>query len=185
MPTINKIPVAWTGTPIQGGAVTTFYTDHSLAAAPNMAAVKAFFTALKGSFPIGITWTFPTTGMQLDIASGNPVGTWSTGAQTPETSTTSTTFAKHAGAVVNWKTGAFTGGREIRGKTFLVPLQNAAYDANGVIAGATQSALQAAATTLFGALTGMCVWSRTYGAIAAVTSATVPTKIAVLTSRRD
>jgi hypothetical protein len=106
--------------------------------------------------------------------------------------TGSGSYAGGAGAVVDWLTGAFHAGRKVRGRTFLVPLTQAAFQSDGTLASAFQTAIQTAATTFAGTSPTPVVFSKkliggvgTSTLVAVVTSATVPDRTAILRSRRD
>jgi hypothetical protein len=100
-------------------------------------------------------------------------------------------YAGGAGAVVNWLTGAFHLGRKVRGRTFLVPLTQAAFQADGTLSTAFQSAAQTAATTFATSNPTPAVFSKKpFGSgfattIAVITGATIPDRTAILRSRRD
>lgn len=163
--------------------VTTFHFSSTVGI-PG-AAVKAFFTALQAAIPSSVTLKFPSTGMNIDEATGQPVGTWSATAPTDLVGTGSGNYSRAVGALANWKTGTFTGGRELRGKTFMVPLTAAAFDANGDVSASTASNLASAGATLIAAGSPPLIYSRKAGLSAAATSCTVPRKTVVLRSRRD
>lgn len=101
-------------------------------------------------------------------------------------------YAGGAGAVINWVTGAFHLGRKVRGRTFLVPLTQAAFQADGTLSSVFQSAIQGTATIYAGTSPSPVIFSqKTNGAggvsslIAGVNGATVPDRTAILRSRRD
>lgn len=88
-------------------------------------------------------------------------------------------------ALIQWRTGQYVGGREIRGKTFVPGLTEDA-STGGLIAGNVVSGIQAAANELISDGNGaLRVYSPTRGTSAPVTSATVTNRFAVLRSRRD
>lgn len=100
-------------------------------------------------------------------------------------------FTGPSGAVVTWRTNDLRNGRRIRGRTFLVPLSNGAYDEDGTLRPGAITNIRAFADTMIGgALSGdLGVWSRPVGGsggvFASVVNATVPDLAAVLRSRRD
>lgn len=182
MAVLNQIRVVWNGTS-GGGGVSTFYgsgTAQSL-----MTPIHAFFDGMKGRTPTDVTWTFPSAGTTIDDATGQAVGAWTTGAAAPITGTGTGTYILPAGLVVNWHTGTWVNGRELRGKTFFVPLTSTCYDSDGRVEEATRVAVEALANTTFGGGSPLRVYSRTAATSAAVTTANVPAKAVVLTSRRD
>lgn len=100
-------------------------------------------------------------------------------------------YSAPTGAVVNWRTNDLRGGRRIRGRTFLVPLANNAYEQDGTLNVGARQDLQSFADDLLGGDldSELVVWSRPVGGsggvAATVVSATVPDMAAVLRSRRD
>lgn len=105
--------------------------------------------------------------------------------------TGSGSYAGGAGAVVNWLTDAFVGGKRIRGRTFLVPLANVAFQSDGTLADAFRTSLGAAATTFAASTPQPAVWSQRklggsdVNTIAGMQGASVPDRTALLRSRRD
>lgn len=101
------------------------------------------------------------------------------------------TYAGPAGGVINWRTNDLRNGRRIRGRTFLVPLNNTSFDSTGTLSPGALVDLNNFADTLratdFDSELG--VWSRPTGGaggvFATVSSHSVPDMVAVLRSRRD
>lgn len=182
MPTVHQVRIPWLG--IEGApGVSTFYFDAS--SAVPMTDLKAFFTSIMTLVPNAASVTFPGSGMDIDTSSGQPVGTWSTDVLTGVSGSGGAAYSGPVGGVINWHTGAFAGGREVRGKTFIVPLSTAQFGNDGLILSAASNTLGSAATTLAGGPASFVIWSRKGQLTAAVTSATSPRKPAVLRSRRD
>lgn len=102
-------------------------------------------------------------------------------------------YSAASGACVNWYTNGVRNGRRIRGRTFIVPLGGASLDTNGTINDTQLTGLRTATTGLIAPSTtgDLGVWSRPSlpgaadGQWHAVTSYTIPDKVAVLRSRRD
>lgn len=187
MAILNKIPVVWSGGPGMPG-VSIFYADG--AATPPLGALGAFFTAVKASFPTGLTWTIPGSGDALDSQTGVLVSSWSAaGGSTVAASGAATSYAGAAGAMVRWNTSGIVNGRRVKGRTFLVPLISTVY-ASGVIQTGTVTAFQSAANTLVTAAgADLRIWHRPTagagGSAYPVASAVVPNLATVLRSRRD
>lgn len=101
-------------------------------------------------------------------------------------------YAGGSGAVINWTTGAFHLGRKVRGRTFAVPLTSAAFQTDGTLISAAQTAIQSAAQTFATSSPTPVVFSEkpngsggVSSLTAVVTGATVPDRSAILRSRRD
>lgn len=182
MAVLNQLRVLWNGTS-GGPGISTFYgsgTAQSL-----MTPLHAFFDGMKGRTPTDVTWTFPAAGTQIDDTTGQAVGAWTTGAAAPITGTGTGTYSLLSGTVVNWNTGTWVNGRQLRGKTFFVPLTSACYDADGRVDEITRAAIESLANTTFGGGSPLRVYSRTALTSAPVSTATVPAKAVYLSSRRD
>lgn len=182
MANIHQVRVAWSGT-LGGPGVSTFYFDGS--APPPLATLRTMFDAIKAYVPTAVVWTFPPTGSTVDSATGQATGAWTATAPSPVSGTGTGQYSRASGGIINWRTGVYAGGREIRGKTFIVPIIAGAYSTNGNLDGATVTALETAAQTFQTSATTFLIWSRAAAATATVTSATVPLPVAVLRSRRD
>jgi len=88
-------------------------------------------------------------------------------------------------SIVNWHTGSYTGGREVRGRTF-VPAPVETYNETGVPDGTQILKLTEAAALMVGLGTGtMVLWSPKNGLFYPIVAADVPAKWMVLRSRRD
>lgn len=87
--------------------------------------------------------------------------------------------------LIRARTGAFLGGREVRGKIF-VPGLSENSSTLGQMANTTETVLQNAVDGLIGATTASWgIYSRVNGVIQPVTAASVWNQFAVLRSRRD
>lgn len=179
---LHKYQLVWKG--MSGGpGVSTFYFDAA-SAIPHTA-MTTFVNALKTSVAATVTVQFPGSGITIDDATGNAVGSWTAAAPADVAMTSAGSYSSPVGAVINWRTGVYAGGRELRGKTFVVPLAAATMTSGGILSAATQSGIAAAANALAGSAVPPRVFSRANHTSAPVASATVPTLPAVLTSRRD
>lgn len=102
-----------------------------------------------------------------------------------------TNYAAPIGAVIGWNTGRIRNGRRMRGRTFVVPLANSAYETDGSLLPAVVTGLTTAANTLLQAAgTELLVYGRPTplaadGVSGVVTGVRVPDMAAVLRSRRD
>lgn len=172
-----------------GPGISTFYavgTDGAALAA----AVWDFFTSIKDEFPIGVTWTRPTGGETVDDNTGEINGTWTGGTGGTLSGTDSGPFARGVGMRIVWETAGVTGGRRVRGSTFLVPLGASRYQSDGSIIDARVTNVLTAGNALVTAMAGaLVILTRNTpahsGTSHEVTSVTVPDKTTWLTTRRD
>jgi hypothetical protein len=180
VPDINQVKVAWTGFPGAPG-VSTFYFDAG--SSVPLSALSTMFTAWKPFIKDSVTLTFPSAGIKYSSDTGKAVGSWSASAPSPITCTGAAGYAAPVGGVVHWKTGIYAGGKEIRGRTFMVPLVSSAYDADGTFLPGLLTAVRSACST-FASTAGFIIYSRQSNGTATVNSALVPDKAMVLTTRR-
>lgn len=184
-----RVRVSWTGFPGAPG-VSTFY-EQSTITLP--AKLRTFFEAIKAYLPSNVTLSYQSAGDIIEEASGGLGGDWSvTPTPANTTGTLGQVYAAPVGVVVNWRTGGIVNGHRVRGRTFLVPVQQDT--ATGGPNPTAIAAIQAAAAALVVSAPNMCVWSRPVeaplpnpraGSAHPVTAAQVPGKYVVLRSRRD
>lgn len=188
---MNRHRIVWSNFPGAPG-YTNFFTGTGVT---DSTPFKTFFTTALGSpatslLPNGTVLTFPSSGDQVEEATGNVVGTWTGTAPTTYLSgTTAAVFAGGAGAQIQWLTSLIVNNRRVRGATFLVPLLPAAYDTNGSLTTGVAGNIASAGTALIAALAGeLKVWSRPRptiaGANAQVIACRVPDLAVSLRSRR-
>lgn len=189
MASIARMRVTWSGSPVIGPGLSTFYFASS--ATTQSASVKAFFTAIKANFSNTISWDIPNTGDLLDETTGTLTGVWtSSGGGTVTASATPGPTAGGAGYRVRWVTSGIVFGRRVIGTTFLVPLAGAAYDNDGTPNATVLSNTSTAAAALIAAEPTMRIWSRpntpggSNGTSSPVISAFCPDLASSLRSRR-
>jgi len=187
MPNLVKLQIPWTGNVVTGGGVSTLYLDEG--ASGFVSAFATFFDTVKVSFPAGLTWTIPSSGDLVDVATGGLSGSWSEGSTTVVNATSAQDYAAGVGARIKWVTSGIVNGRRVRGSTFLCPLAVDRYGSDGSLDDAYRSAFYTAANTALGAITGdLMIWHRptggSGGSAHAVTSAEVPDQVSWLRSRR-
>jgi len=183
MADIERIKVVWSGlTGLPGLSV--FYGDAGGSA---NADIKTFFTSIAALFPTPLTWTIPGNGDLVDDATGTLTGIWTnTGGGGTVNAAGSPPYAAGVGAYVNWETSGIVNGRRVKGRTFLLPLFNSAYDNSGTIVNAYVTTLQTAATALVTAGSTL-VWHRPgtgTGSSFQPGAATVPDQVTSLRTRR-
>jgi hypothetical protein len=126
----------------------------------------------------------------IEDTTGRMEGTWSSGGAIATTGLAAGKYSAASGYMVHWLTGSFLNGRQVRGKTFFVPIDAGSYDTNGTLDNTTRTNIQTAANTLVATNQLLC-WHRPTEAAPAsghaypITSALVPDKVAILRSRRD
>lgn len=188
MASLFKITALWSNWPGAPG-YTNFYALTGGPIVTLTDGIRAFFDAIKGIVPTGITITVQPSGDQINDVSGAITGAWSVDpGPAPVVGASGGTYAGNAGGVVSWRTNGVVGNRRVRGRSFIVPLASTVYDTNGLTSSAIAT-LQGAATALLTTADGnLAVWSRPTalraGSSHPITAATVPDLSASLRSRR-
>lgn len=198
MTDVARVRVAWQNWPGAPG-VSTFWADSVLAQG-GVDALRTMFNSIAALIPTGLTIQVPNSGDLIDIDTGLITGTWSV-ANLPAvvTGTGAGAYAGNAGAVIHWLTNDIvthtspttgkTTSRRLRGRTFIVPLINTAYDTQGSILASALTTLSNAAAGLLTAVPGVYnVWHRpkpgTGTHLSEITSSRVPDLAVSLRSRR-
>lgn len=181
-----RVSTQLSGTVVTGGGLSQMYFSQSVGTAADAhAAVAAFWYAISPLVTSALTMTILPEVELVDTASGQVEGIETTDQVTYLGGPTADPLPLASQGLVRWRTGIYTGGREIRGRTFL-PGMLETNSTNGKPAGALISAVNAAAGSLYGDPDAqLVVYSRTHGVQADVTSASMWTEWAQLRSRRD
>ena len=185
MAILNRCKVTWT-TGIGGSGLSVFYFPDTQT---DMSALMALVNSWKPFMPPVVSWQVPSSGDQLNDASGLITGSWSGSGGGSATATGATTYVAGTGVLIRWTTGTVIGRRRLLGRTFVVPLTTGHFDTNGTILDATVTTLQTAATAFVAAVDSQ-VWHRppkgqtSGGQSAPVNGSLVLDKVTSLRSRR-
>lgn len=186
MAEVARVRVEWNGLTGMPG-ISTFYVGTTDA---DISELVTFFTAIRGLWSSGLTWVVPNVGDVLDVATGELLGTHIfTGGGSVSSNGTAGVYAAGVGARVQWLTADVKNGRRVRGTTFLTHLKSTNFDNTGTIDGTTLSTIQTAASALVASGSPWGVYSRPRpglaGSFHAWNAATVPDKVAWLTTRKN
>lgn len=149
-------------------------------------AVRTFWLGLQGNIVDTASGRIIPEVLIINDVTGEPEGIFSVTPGDPVTFTASNTLLpRTTQGLIRWRTGVFAGGREIRGRTFVPGLTQAANNqgrpASGII-----TAMQNAANGLISDVDSVLgVYSKVNGALAVVNAATVWSEFAELRTRRD
>lgn len=183
---MRRLRVTWDGL---GGlpGLSTFYYG---VATPNVSDAVALFTAIRGLFPPGITWTIPSSGDELEDSTGTLTGGWvGSGGGSVNSNATAGAYAAGTGARIDWGTGVVVGGRRVTGSTFLCPVMPALYDTSGALNSGNKAIIQTAVNAFVASGVAKGIWHRpkngSGGLYCAINSGTVPNKVTSLRSRRS
>ncbi len=186
MAEVARVRVEWNGLTGMPG-ISTFYVGTTDA---DISELKTFYDALKGLWPTGLTWTVPNLGDVLDVDTGTLLGTHIfTGGGSVSSTGAAGSYAAGVGARVQWLTADVKNGRRVRGTTFLTHLLSSHFDNTGTIGSTPLGTIQAAASALVASGSPWGVYSRPRpglaGSFHAWNAATVPDKVAWLTTRKN
>jgi len=187
MANLARVRVEWTGTPVVGGGLSTFYFNEVHVGF--QADLQAFFDAIKGVFPSLLVWRIPGSGDLIDEASGALSGTWTEGADVSVTATGVGQYPLGVGARLTWRTAGLTNGRRVTGATYLAPLLSGQFEGSSALVPAVVTLFNTAGNSLVTASAGeMVVYTQPVngagGKGSEVTSASCPDKVSWLRSRR-
>lgn len=180
-----RVRINWTGT-TPGFTVWHFLpnTDDQSAATAAASAATTFLETIDGLYRNSVTAQVDPEVLAVDVGTGNVTGVFPVTAAAQQGDSADAAVPNAAMALIRWRTGVFSSGRELRGRTFIPGLTDTSVDATGNVSAATVTAINAAAATLISS-SDFAIWSPTNSSAATVTSGTTWTEFAVLRSRRD
>jgi len=170
-----------------GTGLNTFYFDATgpLTAQDAATAARNFWNTVRANMSNNLTITPDLAVYTLDETDGHPTAvTTVTGAAMSGQATADEEPWATQG-LVEWRTGNFLPGREIRGRTFIPGICSGDSSGGAPTSGIQSAFASAAAALISDANSALVVWSRKNGYWATTTTATVWPKWAVLRSRRD
>jgi hypothetical protein len=195
---MHKVVAQWNGFPGGPGISNFYFGTGSSETAADVAAtqlrVKNFFSAFTLCLPTPVTVQVQQDSAVIDPVTGHMTGTLTAASAQPVvTGAGGANYSAISGACVIWKSSVFFNGRNVRGKTFLVPLTSAAYDSDGTLLAGRLSELRTAALALgvVGANPAnqvLMIWHRPVASLGGFSSicstGSVNDRVAFLKSRR-
>jgi hypothetical protein len=181
-----RVKTVLSGPSGQPGLSTMHFTGASTQATVDaaVAAVGVFWGAVDAYMHTTQNWATEAEVMELSLA-GVPTAVWQGSVQSGSGASAGEIVPFATQGLIRWRTGDFTFGRELRGRTF-IPGTTIDTWTNGTIGTTPESVWNAAAATLIAGTTAvLVVWSPTHDFVADVTAASAWREAAVLTSRRD
>jgi len=183
MSNLKRVTSVWSGLPGLPGTTTLYFHEDGVSTHDQVAAVVTFFNAIKAYLKSGCVVTVNSVAEIIDSTTGLATGLDDTGAGAAVSGTSAgDKLPPSTQALVQWRTGVFFTGRELRGRTFIGALTENE-NASGLPSSTLTTALTSAATTLLGS--NLAVFSPTKKEWASVTSGLAWSEWAVLRSRRD
>lgn len=184
---LYRVRVNYTGTLINGTALSTFYFNDGGGTAQQAAtAVATFMATCETTMCDEVTWTLDTEVDTVSLGDGTVSATAAvSSASGVGDSTAAEPLPNVLQVLLRLRTGFFLGGREVRGRLFIPGFTEAMSTGGLPVAGNLAVIDGAAATLVASANAQWVVWSRQNGASADITAATCWGRFAVLRSRRD
>lgn len=193
--------IRWT-IPGAGTAYSVLHFETNSGSAPVQAdadevitKLNAYCVTIKARIPAQVTLTVINEVEEILVTDGSMIGFFATTAGLAHVGTAGAAsgWAAAAGAVISWSTAGVRNSRRVRGRTFVVPLSNEAWDTDGTIKLTTMTDLNTAATNLRTAGTNvtLAIFARPTAPGASdgvswdVLGHRVPDMSAILTSRRQ
>ena len=162
-----------------------FATSDGLLAQDAATAVRTFWDNLKGRIANDYTVQVENEVITIDVATGEPYSSSAVTSSPVVGLQEAEPLPWATQGLVQWATGAFIGGRRLRGRTF-IPGTTATDNTVGVPTTTYKSGLQSAAAALIGDTASMLViYSRAHTTYQPVIAGTAWAKWAELRSRRD
>lgn len=199
MAPILKVKIKWSGFAGGPGYTNLFFRD--IAGTPSQttadnAALKAgnFCSYVRSHLPIEAILQVQNDVEVIEETTGELANVFTVATSPPlPGEAPSAPYSAASGAVVTWRTAGVRNGRRVRGRTFLVPLANSAYQSDGTLSAAAITSLNTnlanflapSGSANFGVYARPTSATATDGIFHQATGFSVPDKVAVLRSRRD
>ena len=148
-------------------------------------AVRGFIGAIDVFTSTAITFNGGNEMEVIDMATDQQTGSLAVTPWSEAGDDSATALPPATQMLVRWTTDVFSGGRRVQGKTFLPGFCEDSNETAGTPQSAVVAAVTAGAVALADAGVGLVVYSRVNHLAAAVESANVWTKWAILAGRRD
>lgn len=190
--TINQLQWVWNGWSGAPGYTSIYVQGSDPVAVNDVAhAFDTFLQGVKGLFPPNISATGPATYRIINETNGNLVGESALLVPVPNmTGTGGAGMAAPAGLSIEWLTSVPATSRLVKGRTYLVPISSAVYQADGTLVEVNRTDTQTKAQAFVDTAGGLFViWRRPVdgagGSVAEVEAARVNDRVAILRSRRS
>jgi len=185
MTEISRVRSVWTGFPGGPGVTTMYFLDTATAVAD----LRTFWALFSGALPADVHIQVENAGDIIEDSTGALTGAWSSESVAVVNGASTEAYSAPSGACINWLTETIGPHRRIRGRTFIVPLANEAYQNDGSLSPTVLAEFHDHAESfIVSQSSSFVVWHRGTGSDGTnglVTAASVHDMVAVLRSRRD
>lgn len=160
-----------------------FAGDGATNVAAATAAVADFWDDLKGLIATDVQWAIDDEVLELTTA-GVVTSSYTIAGQTGAGTSTSAMLPLASQLLVQWRTGTYQGGREMRGRTF-IPGVVVGNNIDGKVGATTRGVVDAACIAYVGTAATPAIWSKKNLTVTEISAGFCWEQFAMLTSRRD
>lgn len=188
MATIRRIRTVFTGVAGTPWYSNMYFTWVNGTEQDALDAVAAFWGAVDARMTQNVSWGTEDDIAVIDDATGQITGIETGSGGSGTGAQTSNALPFQTQGLLHLLTNSFLNGRQVRGRCFVPGMTETDNSVDGVMEAAGQTVLQTAADALITATSTpgpLRVYARSQATSVVVESITVPTKWAVLRSRRD
>lgn len=183
---MRRVTTLLSGVDVTGGGINRLYFAEGVGTSSDCTtAVRNFWTALNSVMASATVWQVLPTVETIDPVTGQITQVASASGFNGAGTNGSSALPNQVQGLIQWRSGVYVGGRELRGRTF-VPGPTTAASTAGLPNAAYLTALDTAGDALIAdANTALLIWSRAHGQEVTASVSTPWSKFAVLRSRRD
>lgn len=181
---VKQVTINWIVPESAANIVSVLNYDDAVASQSAVDAANDFIDSIASNLVSGVAWNFDSVVTLKDTVTGTTTGIESI--TPPPTGSGSAAGGQVPNAsmfLVQFRTGVYSRGREVRGRWF-IPGGSANAVFAGEVAGANLTAMNDALATWLGGLYAPVVWSRIGGIAPPVSSGSVWSELAVIRGRR-
>lgn len=181
-----RVTTTLTGDGVTGNGVQRFYFNVAGGTASQAAnAAAAWWTGVKDLYRTTVTAAVQTEVPEIDEATGDVISMNIVSGASVAGTASEDPMSPLNQMCVNWRTGHYVAGREVRGRTFIPALTEGDWNSGAWTAG-RKTLVETANSTLVGdANSILVVYSPTHANLWPVIYGQVKTKMSYLRSRRD
>jgi hypothetical protein len=184
-----EVLTRWSGSNAADSMVTVMNFTDAVPISDIRGTLADFWTTVSNQLSASTTWSIDESGREFDAASGQTTGLWSDpAAKSGAGSVTGDGPVSNASMMLlQWRTGLYRNGRELRGRSFIPGLAVNRLT-GGEVSNATRAAIQTSLNSNIIANGYLEIWSRpkggSPGTSATVVAGTIWNEMAVLRGRR-
>lgn len=158
---MRQVLVRWTVPGGSGTILNVFNFADTGDISSARAAINAFLSPLGNRLGNGVRWSIDVSGKELDTRTGQLTGEWSDGPAYDGGGSDGggQAVANATSALIRWGTNTVSGGRRVRGRTF-IPGLSVSQLTNGELGSAAQTAFNESAQNMLSDGVDFGIWHR-------------------------